>query len=84
MSNFLSSLSSHDSRHNLCSKCFIVVIFVNGEWRHNREGYIADHVATPCGKIFGGCRELPPFKEIITDPFLTPEPSGVQGKERGL
>lgn len=79
MENFLSTLSTHDARHNICKKClaakkrFITIINVDGEWRHNRKGYVADHMAEPAGRVFAGSRELPPYEEIIVDAFLAPQ-----------
>lgn len=78
MDNFAAALSDHDARHNICIQCirhkkrFITIINVDGVWKHNQKGYVADHEAEPASKIFAGSRELPPHEEIIVDEFLAP------------
>ena len=81
---FLSTLSSHDARHNLCVKCGRTVILVEGKWLHNRTGYVADHAARPGSKLTAGSREFFVGDEIIVDPFLAPTRARTPEIERKL
>lgn len=72
MQVFTGNLSSHDARHNLCGKCFHTIILVEGSWRHNRKGYVADHDAVVGSKLLSGARELFAGEEIIEDEYLKP------------